>query len=106
MTENGNSFSVYDVENDNSYTYQVSAPILAGQHALWMDGDRLYYVSNGRVVIFDYDDANQQTLQPAVNGAQDFFDQNYKWSYTIAQSSDPNNPFALTQTSLLIPADQ
>jgi len=106
MAENGTSFSVYDVQNEKSYTYQVPAPITAGLHALWMDGERLDYVSNGHIVVFDYDDANQQTLQPAIDGALDFFDQNYKWSYCLTTTTDPTTPFALTQTSLLIPADQ
>jgi hypothetical protein len=106
MAENGTSFSVYDVQNEKSYTYQVSTPITTGLHALWMDGDRLDYVSNSHIVVFDYDDANQQTLQPAIDGAQDFFDQNYKWSYCLTTTADPTTPFALAQTSLLIPADQ
>jgi hypothetical protein len=106
MAENGTSFSVYDVQNEKSYTYQVSTPITTGLHALWMDGDRLDYVSKSHIVVFDYDDANQQTLQPAIDGAQDFFDQNYKWSYCLTTTADPTTPFALAQTSLLIPADQ
>jgi hypothetical protein len=106
VVEGGNNFGVYDAENAKSYAYINSLPVAAGQHATWMDGDRLTLVSSGKVVVFDYDDANQQTLQPAVDGATSYFDQNYKWTYTIAPSSTAGSPFALTQTGLLIPADQ
>jgi hypothetical protein len=109
MVENGASFGVYDVRNDKAYAYDLTLPVAAGQHAMWMDGDRLMLVAGGKVVIFDYDDANQQSLQPAV-GIQSYFDQNYKWSYVIAPNADPTTastaPFELTQTSMLIPADQ
>jgi PEGA domain-containing protein len=107
MTENGASFGVYDAQNNKSYSYQLTIPLAAGQHATWMDGDRLLLTSGGNATIFDYDDANQQTLQPAA-GAQSYFDQTYKWSYAIAPTtgSSATTPFALTQTSMLIPSDQ
>jgi hypothetical protein len=106
MIENSNSFSIYDAQNQKSYSYQGSAPLANGQHAVWMDGDRLTYVSNNQVIVFDYDDANQQTLQPAINGTQDYFDQVYKWSYSLAGTTNPADPVVLTQTALLIPSDQ
>ncbi len=106
MAENGSSFSVYDAENDKSYTYQRPDSLASGQHATWMDGDRLTYSANGHVVVFEYDDANPQTLQTALNGSQPYFDTNYQWVYALDKSTDPANPVALTQTGLLIPSDQ
>ncbi|HUC88117.1 MAG TPA: PEGA domain-containing protein [Candidatus Binatia bacterium] len=106
MAENGNSFSVYDADNSKSYSYITSPTMAAGEHATWMDGDRLIYTAGGHVIVFDYDDANQQTLQPGVDGTLDYFDQSYKWSYNLNATTDPSNPFALSQTSMLIPTDQ
>ena len=109
MAENGNHFSVFDAQNDKVYAYQTNPAPVAGTHAAWMDGDRIIYASGGHVVVFDYDDANQQTLQPAVNSTPDFFNQAYTWSYTIAPNTGSDStlyPYVLTQTSLLIPSDQ
>jgi hypothetical protein len=108
VVENGDSFGVFDADNDKTYSYQLTVPMVADQHASWMDGDRLLLTSGGKVVVFDYDDANQQVLQPAA-GAQSYFNQNYQWSYAIAPTAGASvatTPFALQQTSMLIPADQ
>lgn len=109
MVENGASFATFDAQNDKAYAYTLSLTLSAGEHAVWMDGDRLLLTSGGKVVVLDYDDANQQTLQAAA-GSQSYFDQAYKWSYAIAPTTGlaatPATPYALTQTSMLIPADQ
>jgi hypothetical protein len=108
VVENGDSFGVFDADNDKTYSYQLTLPLAAAQHATWMDGDRLLLTSGGKVTVFDYDDANQQTLQPSA-GTQSYFSQNYQWSYATAPTigtAASTAPYALTQTSMLIPADQ
>lgn len=121
--ESGSSIATYDAETGKGYSYQLKFNPLAGQHATWMDGDRLDLAINGSVVVFDYDGANQQVLQPAVDGTTPLFDPSYKWIYSIAPTStlptgtvSPNQVgnttsstqtgFAFTSTSLLAPADQ
>lgn len=111
MAENANSFSVYDVRYDKSYAYTLSQPFdKPQQHATWMDGDHLTYISNGKVLVFDYDSANQQILQSANPDYTPFFDTNYKYIYVIASQPATTAKAApsatLTSTSLLIPADQ
>jgi hypothetical protein len=107
VAEGGSSFVVYDAENEKGYAYNLAVPMAAGQHASWMDGDRLTLTTGGHVVVFDYDDANQQTLEPAVDGALPFFDQSYKWLYVLAPASNqPAGQFSLTSTALRTPVDQ
>lgn len=108
MAESGTSFAVFDAQNNKTYAYTSPKPLTGQAHATWMDGDRIDYVSNGAVYVFDYDGANQQTLQPALNATPIFFDQAYQYSYTLASTIHPlpQAPVSLYQTSMLIPADQ
>lgn len=104
MAENGTQFVVYDIENVRSYSYQTAiAPLDAPQpHAAWMDGDRLTYVSNGKLVVFDYDHTNPQTLITANAGYLPFFAPDYKYVYTLTPNATATE---LDQTPLLTSAD-
>ena len=105
-SENGSVFSVYDAENDESYTYDTKAPLDAPQaHATWMDGHRLTYVSGGKLLVFDYDHKNVQSLMAASPDYTPFFSSNYKFVDTFALP-DPAGQTVLTTTSLRTPADQ
>ncbi len=100
MAENGNQFGVYDIENQHGYNYTTSLPLDAPQaHATWMDGNRISYISNNKLVIFDYDHNYQQTLVNASPLFPSFFDPNYHYVFTIKSST--NGSYQLTRTSLL-----
>ncbi len=106
MAENGNQFGVYDIENEKGYSYVTPQPIdPPQQHADWMDGDRLTYVSQGQLTMFDYDDTNQQTLIPANPAYLPAFAPNFKFLYSLSPSTVPSQT-NLNQTSLLAPRDQ
>lgn len=106
VTENGAEFGVYDIENKEAYHYVSPFVLDAPQvHANWMDGNRLTYVSGGKLVIFDYDNANRQVLVNAASQYEPVFTPNFKFLYTIAPAASAGQ-FDLNQTSLLIPADQ
>jgi len=110
LAESGTQFRVYDDFTNKVYDYNLSIPLDTPQkHATWMNGEQLTLVSGGKLVIFDYDDANQQTLNPASAEAGSYFDTNYKYVYTIApntdSATDATNPYALTNTALRTPAD-
>jgi PEGA domain len=110
MAENANSFAVYDVQYDENYAYKVNAPMDKPQlHATWMDGDRLTYISKGKLIIFDYDKANAQTLMSADPAYLPFFDPSYKFVDALnsvpAASKAPATE-QLTSTALLTKADQ
>jgi len=105
VAEAGTQFGIYDIENQKGYTYTVVQPLDPPQaHATWMDGDRLDYVSGGKLSVFDYDNANRQTLVKAGSAYLPAFAPDYKYVYLVAPSDTPGQ-FDLTQTPLLTPAD-
>lgn len=111
VAENGQQFGVYDIENQIGFKYTVAAQLDSPQvHASWMDGDRMVYVSNGKLIMFDYDDANQQTLMPASPDFMATFTPAYKYVLSFAPGNPAAGsttiPYVLTKTSLFTPADQ
>jgi hypothetical protein len=107
MIESGTSFSAYDAENDKRYGFVVKSAIdPPAAHATWMDGDRLMYVSDGKVQILDYDNINQRSLVPASSNYLPFFDRDYKYLYTLSPAPAGQSGMSLGATSLLTTADQ
>ena len=102
LVESGNSFAVFDFYNNASHYYVNSSLLDAPQtHAVWMDGDRLTYVSGGKLIVADYDNTNRQTLTNALPAYQPFFAPDYHSYFTL--SSGSAGSVDLKQTSLLIP---
>lgn len=110
MTEHGNNFSVYDAEVDKTYTYSFKQPLdapLAQQHASWMDGNRLTYVSGGKLMVFDADQTNRHLLMSASPNYQPAFTPDYKRVVTFApQKPSDAREVRLTSTWLRITADR
>lgn len=105
MIQNGTNFVDYDAETDKGYRFTSKYPIdPPAATATWMDGQRLIYVSGGKVALFDYDNINGQTLVPASPLYLPFFDRDYENLYTLAPGA--NGAMVLTSTSMLTPADQ
>jgi len=103
VTENGQQFGVYDIENKHGYNFKTTQPLDAPQtHASWMDGNRLNYVSDGKLLVFDYDYMNQQTLLAAAPSSLPFFAPDYQHLYALAPGPVAGQ-FSLTDTALLIP---
>jgi hypothetical protein len=104
VAENGTRFGVYDIENKDGYNYTAAAPLDSPQpHATWMDGNRLVYVSGGKLIEFDYDNLNFHALMPADPNYLPAFTPDYKFVYSLAPVATGQD---LTQTSLLAPADR
>ncbi len=105
MTENGDSYGVYDLQNDLGYLYtDKNEPLDAPQlHATWMDGDRLSYVSDSKLIVQDYDNKNMQTLVSASPLYLPFFSTNYDYLFTLTLNSA--GQYELNQTALLTKAD-
>jgi hypothetical protein len=107
MIENGTSFAVYDAETDKGYTYATTAPLDAGQpHATWMDGHRITYVSGGKVIEFDYDYLNNQSLVAGTPGLAPYFDRDYRYIFTLTPPAAATGQSVFTVTSLLTSKDQ
>lgn len=101
MAESDNRFSVYDVQNDKGYAYQVKPALDAGvPHAVWADGYHLELVSGNKLQLFDFDGANLQAMTDASPAYLPAFNHNYQMLYTVT----PQN--ALTATPLLTAKDQ
>jgi hypothetical protein len=109
VAEHDTEFYVYDILNDNGYRYKTGSPLDVPQdHAVWMDGFRLAYVSGGRLAVFDYDDVNEVTLMPASAQFAPFFSQDYRYVYAIApikNSAGSGTHAELTNTALRTAAD-
>ncbi len=105
VAEGGTQFGVYDIFLKRAYVYAQTAPLDAPQlHAEWMDGNRLTYVSGSKLVVFDYDRRNLQTLMAANAGAAPYFSSDYKYVYAFAPGTTGASA-QLTQTALLTQAD-
>jgi hypothetical protein len=107
MAENATSFAVYDAEDDHSYTYEAADKLEAPQpHATWMDGERLVYTSNGKVVMLDYDNRNRQELVAGLPAYLPIFDSSYRTLYTFVTANDAPGKVTLTQTWLRTQQDR
>jgi hypothetical protein len=69
-----------------------------------MDGDRLTYVSGGKLVVFDYDNTNSQKLIIAGASYLPFFSQDFKFVDSLATGAGGSG-ITLSTTPLRTPAD-
>jgi hypothetical protein len=95
------SFASYDAKTGKGYAFKLDVPIDQPLgHASWMDGYHLDVISNGQVVVFDYDGNNRQSLVGSNPAFQPIFDRAYRKLYTL------NGTHALTSTHLRTSQDQ
>jgi hypothetical protein len=113
MGQSGQQFAIYDAENDKGYAYASKAPMDAPQqHAAWMDGHRLMYVSEGKTYVADFDDANRESLVVSDPSYLPMFDRTYESLYTLAQQQNKaadgttTTQFVLNTTPMLTEKDQ
>lgn len=106
VAENGSNYASYDVQNNLGYLYSnANSPVDSPQlHASWMDGDRLTYVSNGKLVIQDYDNNNRQVLVSALPSYIPAFSSDYKYLYSLSPVAN-SSQVELDMTPLMIPSD-
>lgn len=103
VAQNATQFGVYDFENETGYNYTTHEAIDPPQvQANWMDGNRLLYVSAGKLRMFDYDYANKQTLVEAHPGYRPAFSPDYTYVYVLAPVPG-GGEVQLTQTALTRP---
>lgn len=99
--QGGSQFSVFDAENQRTYKYDIGMALDSGApNAAWMDGNRLMVTSAGKMVVFDYDGTNTQTLTANQPGILPFFNRNYKLLYNIAPGS--NGSYSLNRLNLIV----
>ena len=99
LVENGSDFALYDIYNDVTYHYTISAPLQTPEvHVQWMDGDRLDYVSNNTLTVIDYDNTNQAKLTNALPQYLTFFAPDYHSYFSLVSKG---TAVELKQISLL-----
>lgn len=108
LIENGSQISVYDLLNKHGYSYSLSGPIDApATHVNWMDGNRIDYISNGKVTVIDYDKMNARTLISASSAYVPAFSPDFKLLFVLTHSAlTGSTDSVLTQTSLRTAADR
>lgn len=113
VAQGGQQFAVYDAETDKGYAYTVVDAIDQGQqYATWMDGHRLMFVSDGKTLVFDFDNANREKLAATEAAYRPFFDRDYRNLYTFntqiikAVDGQEVSQIVLSRTALLTPQDQ
>lgn len=104
--QSGQNFAVYDFENDDSYRYGVNKPLTTQLD--WMDGNRFIADSNGRVLVFDYDDRNQVDVGPTAITQAAFFSTDYNQMITVVPDASAST-FTLQRVDMRagvdLPAD-
>lgn len=100
MTQSGRKFAVYDAETNRRYYYESPLSLTAESKATWMDGHRLQVIQDGKVVVFDYDGINQQSLVPLLAGTLPYFDRDYTRLYTLAPVGGDPAKATLTRSDL------
>lgn len=98
--QGSNHFAVYDFDTDRRFSYNVPGQLTADQTATWMDGNRLLLNQDGKVVVFEFDNANRQTLNTILPGSLPYFDRDYTRLFTLAPATSDATKIALTRTSL------
>ena len=101
--QSANLFAVYDLETDRSIRFDSKLPTIPIK-AVWMDGHRLMAPSEGKLVVFDFDGTNKQTLVDVSAGYLPFFDRDYKALFTISPSATAPGKSALVRTELKVTA--
>lgn len=96
--QGGQNMAVYDAENDRRYDYKIKVPLKPGAEVKWMDGHRLTALSDKKIVIFEYDNLNYQTL--AASNYLPFFDRDYEALYSISEASVVKGRYSLQRTEL------
>ena len=102
MAQSGKKFALYDADAMRRTYYESSLDIPVSYKALWMDGHRIVVNNNNKVVVFDYDGINQQTLVPINAGARAYFDRDYTRIYALAPAVGDPAKSALSRSSLKI----
>lgn len=105
--QNGKNIHVYDIDREQAYRYAAKFALDQPQIKMpWMDGDRFSYVSDGKQVVFDYDNINRRTLAPASAEYESAYDRDYEYLYSFSPRSDGKPGIALAVTPLRTDADQ
>lgn len=102
MTQAGQQIAMYDAETDKGYVYTLQKPLdMPTGHVEWLDGFRMVYASSGTSVVFDFDNANQETLVASDATYLPVFDPDFETFYTLAPQTAADSQDVVTARSIL-----
>lgn len=104
--QSGSQFAVYDAEMERTYRYDTKLKLAEGEKARWMDGHRLTVISEGRLVVFEYDGLNAQKLVDMSGGHLPYFDRDYDRFFTISPSPVVPNKVSMIMTFVRTASDR
>lgn len=100
-SRSGQQFSVYDTEKDERFKYTIKNKFSKATPPVWMDGHRILAYSKNKVIIFEFDGANKQTLVSADSSLPTLFDRDYTELYSFGtQKGKTKHSLFLTQLRL------
>jgi hypothetical protein len=101
LAENGQQIAFYDAEEVLTKSYSLTDTLDSPQaHVTWMDGHRLLFVSQGKLIMQDYDATNRRELGTVLAGYKPMFAPDYKTLFTISPLGNDSKP-SLRLTNLV-----
>lgn len=104
--QSGSQFAVYDAEMERLYRYDTKLKLSGDKKARWMDGHRLSAISEGKLVVFDYDGINLQRLVDVSGNHLPYFDRDYDRLFTISPSVVVPGRTSFSQAYMRISSDR
>ena len=102
VVQSGSNFVTYDAETDKNYKYKLDFDVATSYKSKWMDGHRLIAPKDGKIVVFDFDGTNSQTLANSYSNLSAYFNRDYSSLYTLAPSTVVNGRAALIRSDLIV----
>lgn len=106
VAQSGQHFEVYDAEYKQSYKYDISQVFDPSSKVTWMDGHRMLGRSGGKIIMFDFEGSNFQTIIPSSATSLPMFDRDYTVLYTLNTASSNKDKQALFRTDLRYAQDR
>ncbi|HEX5797922.1 MAG TPA: PEGA domain-containing protein [Candidatus Saccharimonadales bacterium] len=104
-SRSGQQFSVYDTEKNERFRYTIKDKFSEDTPPVWMDGHRIQAYSKSKIIVFEFDGANKQTLISADPSLPIFFDRDYTELYSF-NTPEGENSSSLFLSQLRLEGDK
>jgi hypothetical protein len=103
LAQSGQHFEMYDAEADKIFRYDIDKKLDDPSKVVWMDGHRLRASNEKKIMIFDFDGSNRQTLVPAAPNLPVFFNRDFTALYSLNEQSATPVKVGFYATELRLP---
>ncbi len=100
--QSGSQFALYDAEDDRPIHFDNKLASLPTTKANWMDGHRLTVNKDNKIIVFDFDGNNLQSLSPIDDVHAPIFDRDYKAMFSIGPVLSGSTNTSLLRTELKV----